>query len=576
MELGKSDGRMRAARPEDGEVAVKLSRSVVVALSCLVLAISALVLAQPALAAKPAPGSLGMNLSTLDSASTQIPFVDIFKQSSRFEFQKKWTPPNTKPPSPPIRSAIDENGWVVSLAYDEQAIACMFNNNSGYFPAGTYTLHYNGQGEFQIYGGTIRERGPNRLKVDIDPRRMSGWKNLCVVETRTDPNDPIRNIRFILPGFDNTYEQDPWYPPFLERLRPFGVIRFMDWQVTNLNIDVDWSDRKKISSATQASPIGSSTAKGLGVALEYQIDLANRLESDPWFNIPATASDDYIRQMATLVKERLHPGLHPAIELSNEVFNNFPASYDYALQMGTRLNLPSPPGENVVYGWYALRASQMFDIWNGVFGVDAGRIIHVVTGRRVAPAVNDFMLQYGDLYKKTDVLAIDGYMFPFNKWEPPIRNGRLKWSDVAVLSTKDVLAAMHNYIDERLVPSWIEAAKVAQKFGVGLVVYEGGESNVTAFQTDDERVTRLFISTSRDPGMSDVYAHLLNAWSKMDGAGLFSQYDFVGLPNKFGCWGALEYQDQDPKTAPKYSALAAYAARRILPAVPPASNSHSR
>ena len=397
-----------------------------------------------------------------------------------------------------------------------------------------------------------------------------------LLRLRTDPHDPIRNIRFILPGFENSYEKDVWYPPFLERLKPFNVIRFMDWSLTNSNVDVEWADRKRPDFATQTVPLGITTAKGLGVALEYQIDLANRVGADPWFNIPATASDDYIRQMAIFVKERLQRDLHPAIELSNEVFNNFPASYDYGVQMGTRLKLPSPSGESVVFTWYALRASQMFDIWNEVFGADSGRIIHVVTGRRVSATANEFMLQYGDLYKKTDVIAIDAYMFPFNKWEPPIRNGKVKWSDVAKMGTKDVLAAMRDYVDERLVPSWQEIARIARKYGVGLVVYEGGESNVTAFQTDDDRITYLFIATSRDPNMSQIYAHLLSAWNEVDGASLFIQYNFVGLPSKFGCWGALEYQDQDPKSAPKYSALVKYAAQKGLRSTKPSSGSGSK
>jgi hypothetical protein len=507
---------------------------------------------------KPGARTVGMNLSVLDSASTQIPFVDIFKQSSGFQFQKKWMPENSKPPSPATRSRIDKNGWVVSLAYDEQAIACMFNNNTGYLPAGMYNVFYDGEGDLEFYGAAIREKDPGRIRIDVNPEAMKGWKYLCVLETRTNANNPIRNIRVILPGFENSYEQDPWYPPFIERLKPFKAIRFMDWELTNLNVDVEWSDRRRPDYATQASPLEFEASKGQGVALEYQIDLANRLGVDPWFNIPATASDDYVRRMAMLVRERLRRDLHPIIELSNEVFNNFPASYDYAIEMGRRLNLPAPPGESVVFSWYALRSSQMFDIWNAVYGVDSNILIHVVTGRRVASSINEYMLRFGDLYKKADVLAIDGYVFPFNRWQAPIKSGELKWSDVAAMSTDDVIGSMHRYIDKELAPSWAEAARLAKKYGLGLVVYEGGESNVTSYQTEDARVTDLFISTSRSQKMADVYAHLLGAWDKVDGATLFNQYSFVGMPNKFGCWGALEYQDQDLKSAPKYAALVAY------------------
>jgi hypothetical protein len=527
-----------------------------------ILPLATVIFPGSACAMKPEAGAVGMNLSVLDSASTQIPFVDVFKQSNGFRIEKKWIPADAKPASPAAPSAIDKNGWVASLAYDEQAIACVFNNNLGRFPAGTYNVFYDGDGELIFYGATTRNKMPGRIEIDVNPDKIKGWKYLCVVETKTNPNNPIRNIRIILPGFENNYEKDVWYPPFIERLRPFKAIRFMDWELTNLNIDVEWSDRRQPDHATQASPIEWRTFKGQGVALEYQIDLANKVGADPWFNIPATASDDYIRQMARLVREKLRPNLHPMIELSNEVFNNFPASYDYALEMGERLGLSAPPGDSVVFSWYALRVSQMFDIWNDVYGADANKIVHIVTGRRISPSVNEYLLQYNELYKKTDVLAIDGYVFPFNKWEPPLKNGKLKWSDVAAMSTDKVLHAMHDYIDARLVPSWNEAARVAKKYGVSLVVYEGGESNVTSFQTEDARVTNLFVSTSRDPNIAEVYAHLLSAWNNIEGASLFSQYNFVGMPNKFGCWGALEYQDQDIKSAPKYSALVAYSRGR--------------
>ena len=39
-----------------------------------------------------------------------------------------------------------------------------------------------------------------------------------------------------------------------------------------------------------------------GVALEYMIALCNELEADPWFCIPHTATDEYVREFAKQVK----------------------------------------------------------------------------------------------------------------------------------------------------------------------------------------------------------------------------------------------------------------------------------
>ena len=46
----------------------------------------------------------------------------------------------------------------------------------------------------------------------------------------------------------------------------------------------------------------------------------------------------------------------------------------------------------------------------------------------------------------------------------------------------------------------------------------------------------------------------LDAWFA-EGGGLFVPFSYAGLPNKWGSWGALEYQDQPVEQAPKYRAL---------------------
>jgi hypothetical protein len=44
------------------------------------------------------------------------------------------------------------------------------------------------------------------------------------------------------------------------------------------------------------------------------------------------------------------------------------------------------------------------------------------------------------------------------------------------------------------------------------------------------------------------------------GGDVFVHYTDVSPFTKYGDWGALEYQDQDPDTAPKYQALMDFAA----------------
>lgn len=63
---------------------------------------------------------------------------------------------------------------------------------------------------------------------------------------RTDPFDPIRNIRVLMPGFeqDSEWGNQPFHPAFVNFLRPFGVIRFMDWMKSNLDqLPREWDER---------------------------------------------------------------------------------------------------------------------------------------------------------------------------------------------------------------------------------------------------------------------------------------------------------------------------------------------
>ena len=75
----------------------------------------------------------------------------------------------------------------------------------------------------------------------------------------------------------------------------------MDWGQTNNSTVSTWGDRTLPTDATQASP--------KGVALELQVDHANATRTNPWFNIPHLADDDYVRQAATLIRDRLDDGL---------------------------------------------------------------------------------------------------------------------------------------------------------------------------------------------------------------------------------------------------------------------------
>jgi hypothetical protein len=102
-------------------------------------------------------------------------------------------------------------------------------------------------------------------------------------------------------------------------------------------------------------------------------------------------------------------------------------------------------------------------------------------------------------------------------------------------------------------------AAVAKKYGLKLVGYEGGQSLVGFNGAENNSaMTLLFEQANRSPRMESVYTQYLQNWAA-SGGDVLVHFNDVGAFTKYGNWGALEYQDQDPNTAPKYRALMTFA-----------------
>jgi hypothetical protein len=268
--------------------------------------------------------SLGINLGGVTYWSSEIVFVDLFKHSQTFKSQ---SPGKGYAQGGPLD--LTETGWVRSLAGDGQfADSIILSRPPLGYPGGVYTCLYDGQGKIAFaYGTQVVEEKPGRIRVNVKPEQ-----NLLTLRiTETNPADPVRNIRVILPGFEDTYQDQPFHPEFLKRWEKFKVLRFMDLQCTNNSSQVNWSDRATPQMQTQGSESG--------VALEYLIQLANTLHADPWFCMPHQATDDYIRQFAQTIKAQLDPNLKVYVEYSNECWNGIFAQAGYCHDRGKALGL---------------------------------------------------------------------------------------------------------------------------------------------------------------------------------------------------------------------------------------------
>jgi hypothetical protein len=101
-----------------------------------------------------------------------------------------------------------------------------------------------------------------------------------------------------------------------------------------------------------------------------------------------------------------------------------------------------------------------------------------------------------------------------------------------------------------------ENAKLAQRYRLRLVGYEGGAHDASFFFPADkqDRMTALFASAHRHPRMRDVYRRYYETWIEAGGA-VLNQYNDIGRWSKWGFWSVLEHVTQDAASAPKYQAL---------------------
>ncbi len=497
--------------------------------------------------APPPHAALGTNLTQVTDYGREWPFVDAFKSARPWISQMQGSSWGQGPPL-----QVDANGWITSLQPGQSAETIMLDNalnDQADYPVGQYTVLYDGSGtlSFDLNSATIVSQTPGRMVANVP----AGLNGIFLIESATDPTNPIRNIRFIMPGFESTYQSQPFHPLFLQRLQGYQVLRFMEWMLTNGSTVQNWSDRAATTDYIYYR----------GVPLEVMIQLANTLNVKPWFNIPARASDDYIRQFATLVNQQLHSGLGFYLEYSNETWNGSFSQSGYMQAQGQALGLASSPTLNGAY-YTAYRSVQMFNIFQSVFG-NHNRITRVIASQAANSWLSDQTLGFQNAFASADALAIAPY---FNCSDTATGGfGTLgdpaTASQVAAMSVSQVDDIQLAHINNCTMQQMQSNSSVAASYGLKMVGYEGGESLVGyGGAQNNSALTALFATVSRDSRMNSLYTQYLQNWVAA-GGDMFVHYTDVAPDSQYGNFGSLENQDQDPGTAPKYQALMTFASQ---------------
>ncbi|MGB3534684.1 MAG: calcium-binding protein [Microcoleaceae cyanobacterium] len=506
--------------------------------------------------------SLGTNLNGVADWSTQLPFIDHFKPSRIWKghLPDQWGGITAS------EMNLDEQGWVQSLPVIEgearPVYTLMLRDLQGQYSAGRYVVLYEGEGELKYRFDAeeiTTESIPGRDVLEVTP----GDGGIYLEIADTDPNqtgDYIRNIRVIREDQLPLYEAGATFnPEWIEKIEDFRSLRFMDWMDTNGSDQQHWEDRPQLDDASWGSGWGD------GVPLEVMIELANQVNIDPWFNIPHQATDDYIENFAQQVQQQLDPRLQAYVELSNEVWNKNFSQYDYAqTEAAERWGTEIQEGE---MQWYGMRSAQMADIFTQVFQEEAeDRLQLTIATQTRNKGLEDYLLDAptwvaegndpphtrfdnyavtgyfsGSLGKTKNVETVKSWLDDpdggFEKAFQQLQDGSLLEGEDSV---EDTIADFQYHGD------------VADEYGLEMIAYEGGTHIVGSSRkqndvVDDPEMTEFFIQLNRRPEMTDLYQQVFQGW-KSSGGNLFSHYVDVGLPSKWGSWGALSHlNDSTPR-----------------------------
>lgn len=503
---------MRLARRPLGRV--KLPRIVRDALSVISLGVCLTA------AAAPPDKGLGINLHGIRYWSPAVPFVDVFKQAGAWVPQRA----GSQAWDTGERLDVDGAGWIRSLTQGQQAATVVMSG--GAYPAGLYRVAYEGRGEITLgLDARIASRQGNELTVEVKPKH-----SVILKVMQTDPADPVRNIRMMLPGFDPSRSAGAFNPAYLEYLRGFKVIRFMDWANTNLDGTSDWDGRTRIEHATQE--------RKSGVALEYMLRFAREARGNPWINVPHAANDAYVRQMARLIKSETPPGMKIYVEYSNEVWNSQFPQHAHAAREAARLGLKDADA------FYVRRSLEIFAIFEEVFG-GSDRLVRVLAGQ----AVNTFragkLLAQPTIGKRVDAYAIAPY---FGHRDQLFGQEKDAAAGIAIDRLMARLAEAET--DTRRVIR--DNLALANKAGVELIAYEAGQHVTNPPGQDD-----FCAAINRHPAMAAIYENYLEAWERETNDALLVLFADMSRYGRSGCWGLSEYHHQPPSMSPKLQAVRA-------------------
>jgi hypothetical protein len=521
-----------------------------------------------------AGASLSFGLNGISDWSTQHPFLDHMKSARPWvgHLPDQWGGISFEDLM--AEGVLDEHGWPVSIpvrATKIEALLLTDQPEDAVHLAGKYRVVYDGSGDVNVTGrGRVVRRTDGVVVFDYQPG--SGAVGIAI--ERTEPDNPIRNIRVIKEDHKALYDQGVQFNPlWIDRLGDVHSVRFMDWMDTNNSPVVTWADLPDKDDFSYA---------WRGVPLEVMIALSNELDANPWFTLPHLSDDALVREFA----ERSFGGLEADrlvyVEFSNEVWNFIFEQARWAQRNAEQLWGEGGDGWMQYYG---LRASQVMQIWADVFGSSADhRLRRVVSVHTGWPGLEESVLfganaeaelgaapaEYFDAYAVTGYF---GYELGFRDTltehldeaeDKATQDGELQGlSRVALreyvkkhrfdgVSERAAEIVRTGSLGELTEDLWPYHAKVARAAGLDLIMYEGGtHAAAVAEANEDERLVSFLNEFNYSDQMAGLYEYALESWSNVGGLS-FNAFVDVAPPSRWGSWGSLRHLNDD---SPRWQVL---------------------
>jgi hypothetical protein len=543
----------------------------------------------------PAPNPpLAMGLAGIHDWSTEQPFVDLMKTARSWigHLPDQWG--GWDHAALAAGGYLDANGWPVAVPEALTGITTLILTDQpadAASLAGRYRLTYQGEGVIELGGRATNVRyGRGEIWFDYAP----GEGFVILTIAATDPRrtgDHVRDIAVVKAENVALHEAGAIFNPgWIARVRHLRAVRFMDWMATNDSEASDWARRPKPGDFSYAPA---------GAPVEIMVALANEIGADPWFTLPHRATDGWMRSFAEYVRDHLDPRLKAHVEYSNELWNwQFGQARWADAEARARWGADAP--DDAWMQFAGMRAAEMAQIWDDVFGPDADRrLVKVIATQTGWLGLESPLLEaplwvaedpghrppvaYFDAYAVTGYFggalgnekaaAVRGWIAGSRATaaaEADARglNGRAHAAFVethgfdravaqaaAELRDGSVTGDPGDSLGELLGRTLPYQAEVARAHGLDLIMYEGGTHVVgIGPAVDDPDLTAFFTRLNYAPEMGALYAELLDGWRRLGGT-LFNAFVDVYPPGKWGSWGALRHLDDGN---PRWEALASF------------------